>query len=585
MSSVGLSVEAERANHEHRLLILAPFGRDARLVSSVLGGAGIDCTILADLPELVVAIRQGAAAAVIAEEALRADTSSLLELIDHQAPWSDLPILLLTGGRPHRMGHDRRFDLLGNVVLLDRPIRIATLISAATNAIRARARQYETRSHLRALQDADQRKDVFLATLAHELRNPLAPIRNAVELLALSSRLDHTLARSVAMIGRQAALLERLVDDLLEISRITRGVIEIRREPIALATVIESAIDSVRPLIDLGQHRFELELPVHAVHFNGDPVRLAQVFANLLTNAVKYTEPGGTIALRSTVNRKHIIVRVIDSGIGIDAADLTRIFDMFAQAAPLSRRAQGGLGVGLTLVRSLVQLHGGTITATSPGHGRGSEFTVTLPIDPLIEPVSSRAAGESGSVPAPAAHLGASGGDSPRSPMDDSHLVARRDGKPLRIVVVDDNVDAALSLAELLEQLGEQTEVAHDGAQALASVEASLPDLMFIDIGMPEMDGYELARRMRSGQLSGDRASGIQDRDASAARPPMTCVPVLVALTGWGQHRDRIAAMKAGFDHHLVKPASLADLKHVIDMVAGTIPRRHAAAVANVRTG
>ncbi len=367
-----------------------------------------------------------------------------------------------------------------------------------------------------ALKEADRRKDEFLATLAHELRNPLAPLRNSVNILQLSASDDPTVARLCETMERQVAHLVRLVDDLMEVSRITRGKIELRKEPVELAAVLRHAMETSRPLIDAGRIQLAISLPQERIVVNGDPVRLGQVFANLLNNAAKYTNEGGQIWLTARQENKEAVISVRDTGIGIPADVLPKVFEMFMQVDRATNRSQGGLGIGLTLVRSLVELHEGAIVVHSEGPGAGAEFIVRLPV--------AAEQGETGSVAAVAEQ--------------------RRSVPSRRILVVDDNVDSAATLGMLLKYLGAEVHVVHDGASALSAVERYRPDIVLLDIGMPEMDGYEVARRIRKHQ----EFQHI----------------TLIALTGWGQEDDRRRTREIGFDHHLVKPADIAALQELL---------------------
>jgi CheY-like chemotaxis protein/two-component sensor histidine kinase len=314
---------------------------------------------------------------------------------------------------------------------------------------------------------------------------------------------------------RQVTHLVRLVDDLLEVSRITRGVIDVQREPVDLATLLRTAVETTRPMFEGARHRLTVDLPAEPITVSGDAVRLTQVFANLLTNAAKYTDSGGRVTLSARRRAAQALVSVKDSGIGISTAHLKSVFDMFMQVDRSNRRSQGGLGIGLTLVRSLVQMHGGSVEARSDGPGKGSEFIVTLPVS---------------EVDAAAAQL------RPAAPLP---AFAER-----RILVVDDNRDAADTLAMLLETLGATVEVAHGGQMALDVFDRFRPDTVLLDIGMPEIDGYEVARRIRL-------LPGRED-------------VMLVALTGWGQDQDYRQSRTAGFDHHLVKPPDIDELRDVL---------------------
>jgi signal transduction histidine kinase len=365
------------------------------------------------------------------------------------------------------------------------------------------------------LREADRRKDEFLATLSHELRNPLASLRNGLELMRLTGDRPNPAVRDI--MGRQLDHLVRLVDDLLEVSRITRGLLELRRERVDVATIVRNAIETSQPLVQAGGHRLDVSLPGEALWLDGDPVRLTQVLGNLLNNAAKYTDAGGAIALAARRVGDTAVISVRDSGWGITAGGLERIFEMFSREVHAKRRVEGGLGIGLTLSRRLLEMHDGTIEARSEGEGRGSEFIVRLPV-----------AGASARSEDPAPPTG--------------HLPA------LRILVVDDNQDAASSLGMLLEALGAEVDVVNDGPSALATFAARSPAVILLDVGMPEMDGYDVARAVRT-RFPEHR-------------------PTIIALTGRGQAEDRRKAREAGIDHHLVKPAELDVLRALLTGVA-----------------
>jgi PAS domain S-box-containing protein len=352
------------------------------------------------------------------------------------------------------------------------------------------------------LAEGDRRKDEFLAMLGHELRNPLAAVRNAV----VTARLDPSRRdRALDIAYRQTDQLARLVDDLLDVARITHGRMTLRMETVRLAGVLDRAAETTRDLVEARAHLLTLALPDEPLHVNGDPSRLEQVVVNLITNAAKYTEPGGRIEVMARREGEQAVVRVRDNGVGIAPEMLPRVFDLFAQGHRGPARVEGGLGIGLTVVQRLVELHGGRVEVTSEGLGRGSEFRVSFPCVPVADSnaVPDRSAGE--------AH-----------------------GGPVRVLVVDDNADVAEGLMMLLELLGHRVRVAHDGLAALEAVRANAPDLMLVDIGLPGMDGYEVARNVRQDS----RLKGV----------------VLVALTGYGRDEDKRKAIEAGFDDHLVKP-------------------------------
>ncbi len=392
---------------------------------------------------------------------------------------------------------------------------IAALGGFVARARERIARQIEELTCQQAeLRLADQRKDEFLAVLAHELRNPLAPIASALDILKQPGLDSATAAEARDVADRQLKHLTRLVDDLLDVSRIMRGKIDLRKEKVELASMIARAVETARPLIDGARHQLTISLPDEPAWLEADLVRLAQAVGNLLCNAAKYTEPGGTIRLTATYEAGQVSISVRDSGIGIAPDVMPRLFEMFMQVAPGASRSQGGLGIGLTLVKSLIGMHGGTTEARSDGLGKGSEFIVRIPVAlPPLQP------GE------------------PLAPVDYGATIVRR------ILIVDDNADAAQSLAVLLRLRGHEVQVALGGAEAIEITEATIPELVFLDIGMPDIDGYEVARRLRS-------------RFSSS----MT----LVALTGWGTEQDQRRSREAGFDHHLTKPVELTAVEALI---------------------
>lgn len=374
----------------------------------------------------------------------------------------------------------------------------------------------QRKRHEQALRDADRRKDEFLAMLAHELRNPLAPIRNSLNILRLAKQTDPTVEQVSQMMERQVDHMVRLVDDLLEVSRITRGKIELRRELVELAGIVRTAVETSQPLIAAAGHQLAVSLPAEPITVNADPVRLSQVIANLLNNSAKYTEAGGQIWLTVRREPKDVVISVRDTGIGIAPEKLPDVFQLFTQVDRQAGRAQGGLGIGLTLVKSLTEMHGGEVRAHSPGLGQGSEFVVRLPL-----------AAEQMGTKKPRAE------DRPRSGLT-----------PRRILVVDDNRDAAVSMSMLLECLGSEVRVAFNGPDALEAIAEYRPAVILLDIGMPGMDGYEVARRIR------------QQGDFDDV--------TLIALTGWGQEDDRRRSHSAGFDYHLTKPADISTLKALL---------------------
>jgi len=502
---------------EERVLVFTPTGRDAALTSGLLARAGLATEVCADEPTFFAELQRGAAAAVLADEALSPMTvNHLLDVLGSQGPWSDLPLIVFT----RRDSTDdvlATLEPLGNSTLLERPVRITTLISAARAALRARRRQYEVRDLLRSQAEADRRKDEFLAMLGHELRNPLAAIRNAHSVLTRLDFGDDRARRQRGVIDRQTRHLARMVDDLLDVSRVTLGKIALKVQGVDLEEVALSCLRELGTATLAQRPDLQLEVDTAPVRVEGDPVRLEQVISNLLQNAIKYTPPGGRIALRVAEEEGEAVVRVRDTGIGIPPEMLQRIFDLFTQVESSLPRAQGGLGLGLPLVRSLVELHGGRVAVESEGQGRGSEFVVRLPLG--REGVKSRDR------------------SLPRSPRAGT-------AAGLLVLVVEDNRDGRESLRDLLEIWGHRVELAEDGNDGLAKALTSRPDVALIDIGLPGIDGNELARRIRA-SMNGD-------------------CPCLIAMTGYGQPEDRTRALQAGFDTYLVKPVEVDTLSRLL---------------------
>jgi signal transduction histidine kinase len=371
------------------------------------------------------------------------------------------------------------------------------------------------------VQEADHRKNEFLAMLAHELRNPLAPIRNAVEILRVRGTDPQVVEKTRNLIDRQVQYLVRLVDDLLDISRITRGKVQLQTECVAMDAIVSQAVETSRPLLDARQHTLEVRLPEEPVLVNGDPVRLTQVLGNLLNNAAKYTEPGGRVWVTVERDGREVVIRVRDTGMGIPPEMLPAIFDLFTQVDRSLDRSQGGLGIGLTLVRSLVELHGGSVQAVSAGLKQGSEFIVRLP---ALQPNRLDAASRNGAA----------------------ESAVKCPGR--RVLVAEDEPISAMSLEWLLQLEGHEVLVCQDGPAVLASVETFQPEIVLLDIGLPGLDGYEVARRLRE-QAVGNKV-------------------LLVALTGYGQKEDRRRSQEAGFDHHLVKPVDYKTLNALFGSLA-----------------
>ncbi|MBX5462149.1 MAG: PAS domain S-box protein [Steroidobacteraceae bacterium] len=413
----------------------------------------------------------------------------------------------------------RRLDVaVSTAPMHDHTGRIVGIANVARDISEAKAYERAVRRSEEALREADRRKDEFLALLAHELRNPLAPLVNALELLRPEADQNPALRRIRDMMERQLSQLERLVDDLLDVSRISRGRFELRRAPVGLALAIESAVEACQIHIASRGHTLTVEQSPEPLMVEGDFARLAQVFANLISNSIKYTEPGGRIWVSVAREGDEAVVTVRDTGLGIPPESLDLIFDMFSQVQAHKRHAGGGLGLGLALVRSLVKMHGGTVHAFSEGVGKGSTFTVRLPLLQLP-------AAEQASAPHPAA----------------LPLVGQQ---KRRILVADDNADAAASLAMILQMQGHETRTASDGSQAVEIAATFQPDIIFMDVGMPRVDGLEATRRIRA--------------------QPWGKNMLIVALTGWGQQSDRRQTSQVGMDLHLVKPINLEGIAAVL---------------------
>lgn len=375
----------------------------------------------------------------------------------------------------------------------------------------------EQKKVLAALEEADRSKGDFLALLAHELRNPLAPLRTGLEVIRLASGDPDTMAKSWAMMNRQLSHMVRLIDDLLDVARIGRAKMELRRSRVLLADVVSSAVETARPAIEEAGHELTISLPKEPVHLDADLTRLAQVFGNLLNNSAKFTERGGQIWLTATRHGDRVTVAVRDTGVGIPAQLLPTVFEMFSQADRSLERSTGGLGIGLALVKGLVEAHGGAVEAESRGSGKGSTFTVRLPIlEARTEPSLEESAAERPAVM----------------------------GSTRRVLVVDDHQDSASSLAMMLQLLGNEVRVARDGLEGVRLAERFRPQVILMDLGMPNLDGYEATRRIRE--------------------QPWGAEVVIVALTGWGQEEDRVKSKAVGCDAHLVKPVDLPDLEKIL---------------------
>lgn len=512
---------------EERILVLVPTHRDAETTSTILRDAGLETRVVKSLSELCAAAEEGAGAALLTEEALANDHEQCISnWLRNQPAWSDFPLVVLT-----RSGLDPRtsFDELktiGRMTLVQRPVQIAGLVSTLDAAVRDRRRQYVLRDYLaerdrveEALRDADRRKDEFLAMLAHELRNPLAAVRTATTLLGQGNLNDQEQQWMLQVLDRQVTQLNRLIDDLLDVSRVTRGKIELKKAIIPVSDVVERALEVARPMMSAAGHEVIVTGPPtgETLWIEADPARIEQVVVNLLNNAAKYTPAGGHVWLSYSREDDCLRLAVRDDGLGIEPHMLAKIFEMFTQVRHSLDRSEGGLGIGLTVVQRLVQMHGGTVSAESDGVGQGSKFIVHLPL--AMQPMHE-------------------------SPDNNSHAEYH---PSRRILIVDDNRDSASTLAILLRQAGYETAVAYDGLSGVRVAETFQPEVALLDIGLPGIDGYTLAQRLRSHEELKNT--------------------LLVAVSGYGQPDDRRRSQEAGFDHHLVKPINSEQLLQLIQGV------------------
>lgn len=503
---------------DFRVLVLSPLQRDLALTTAVLTRAGFQSEGFANAGALMDALaRGGAGMLLVAAEALSArDTvSRLIHLLDNQPAWSDLPVSIITQSRianPQELIALRKLEHLHSVTFLDRPVRIAALVSTARAALQARARQYQVHALLTAAEDDVRRRDEFLAMLSHELRNPLSAISNAVNVMHLQP--DRS-ARAVRLLERQVGHLTRMVDDLLDVARITSGKVELQKARVNLNQVLSDAVETVAAYIGEQRHHLDVAGSPEALYVEGDSARLIQIVANLLHNAAKYTGPGGQIRVCLERDGDAAVLRVQDSGIGLDPAQCERMFDLFVQGECALDRSQGGLGIGLTIVRRLVRMHGGDVSAASEGPGKGSEFRVRLPLSMHVTAIEDAAADHT----------------------------ARMD-EACRVLVVDDNPEVANGLALLLEVLGHEVRILYRGRDAPGYARDYRPHVVFLDLGMPDMDGFAVARALQ----------------ALPRRAEMT----VVATTGYGDDETVVRSRSSGFDRHLLKPARLQALEEIL---------------------
>ena len=502
-----------------KILLVDDEPRNLDALESILESSGYTFIRAQTADQALLATLQNDFAAIILDIKMPGmDGMELAQLIKQRKRSQHVPILFLTAYSLDESEVLQAYGI-GAVDFLSKPINPEILRSKVsvfaslyrtTRELTSAKELLETRvlERTEALQESDRRKDEFLATLAHELRNPLAPIRYAVKVLDLKGPGTAEQQWAVDLIERQTQHMARLIDDLLDISRITRNTLELRKESLELSAVIAAAVETVRPLIDRDGHTLNINLPSEKIYINGDPVRLAQIFSNLLHNAAKYSKTersGGNITVTARTDGGSVAVSVKDDGVGIAEPMLPRVFEMFAQVRKSIEKSEGGLGIGLALAQRLAEMHGGRIEASSDGLGKGSKFTVHLPVVHIAPSVQQK-----------------------------SDIKATPDGAGRRILIADDNVDVAESFEVMLQMFGHDVRTAFDGLEALEVAEEFRPEIIVLDVGMPKLDGYETARRIRQKPWGRD--------------------VVLIAVTGWGNEKDKSQSAAAGFDVHLVKP-------------------------------
>ena len=497
---------------DHVVVWAAP--KDARLTCEFLTAAGLQCVPVTGWHEARAVLREGVGVLILAGEILTLDVVAELEgHVRVQPAWSDLPIVIVAAA--HQTERLDLIDGLGNVSVLQRPLSLSTLRSTVTAALRARRRQYQVRELLQLRDDADRRKDEFLAMLAHELRNPLAPLRTGLQLLHLQPS-DEVVGRTYAMMERQIAHITRLVDDLLDVSRLTRGTITLQKQVVDLGACVRQVVDTFAAVAAQKDVQLLVDVADDAL-VDADPVRIEQMVGNLVSNAIKFTPERGSVLLVARVEDQHVVLRVRDTGVGISRDQLPFVFELFAQTHRELDRSQGGLGIGLTVVKLLAGLHGGTVSLHSEGEGKGTEAVLRLP----------RAAMTAQSVRAPSTSLA-------------THHQ--------RVLIIEDNQDAADMLATYLRFAGHEVGIAHDGPSGLRLAFEMMPTVILCDIGLPGMNGYQVAQVVR-------------------AAPALTqCV--LIAVTGYGEVSSRERARQAGFTHHLTKPTDPSLLAELIGSVS-----------------
>jgi signal transduction histidine kinase/CheY-like chemotaxis protein len=506
-----------QAADEERILVLAPTGRDTEMTRHILSGAGLSSLACAHIRTVCDELKKGAGVILITDETLSEPAlQSLLRTFDEQEPWSDVPVIVFPGHAGNAAFLLERLGSRANVTILERPVRIAILVNAVRSALRARKRQYQTRDLLLQLEHADRQKDLFLAMLSHELRTPLNAILGWSRILQSGRADQETMKLGVEVINRSALAQAQLIADILSVSQIVAGTLRIEMEPVQLDVIVRAAIDNIRPAAEAKDIHIVLNSDLHASRISGDAGRLQQVMSNLLSNAIKFTPLGGRVEveLKSSESTAEIIVR--DNGKGILPDFLPYVFDRFRQEDSTSTRSQGGLGLGLAIVRHLVELHHGSISADSRGEGQGSTFTVTLPIS-----------------------AAAMGPESERTE-DTKHSLTG-----LHVLAVDDDRDSLVILVTVLEDHGAIVTAVTSAAEALEKIAKNKPDILVSDIGMPGQDGYQLLYDL-------------------STTPAGRLIPA-IALTGYASQQDRERAFEAGYRAHFAKPFEPDELVRSIE--------------------
>lgn len=525
----------ENKNLENRVLVLMPTGRDAALVCATLANAGIRGEVCTDGKEVEENISLGAGAVLLAEEALQNGTlEHLIETFNRQPVWSDIPVVLFAG---NAQNSEILLEIVGtrlNATIVERPIRIAMLVSAVRGALRAREKQYQTRDLLNQLKEADHQKDLFLATLSHELRTPLNSILGWVQLLRGNSAkvsVDHALE----VVERNARAQAEIVSDILFVSRVITGKLELKIETIDLIPVILSAIDNIILSAKAKEIRLQTSFDSNVGKIEGDADRLQQVFLNLLSNAIKFTPNGGRIDVRAAAKNSNVEIEISDTGQGISPEFLPFVFERFRQADNSYTRTVGGLGLGLAIVRHLVELHGGNVSAKSEGKNRGTTITVSFP-----------AAAREEQLPDANQNMNAQFQESEN----------KESLQDVRLLIVEDDEDSREMLRVMFEQYGMKISAVASAAEALEKIGQIQPHVLISDVGLPGEDGYELMRKIR--QLSPEQGGTVP----------------AVALTGYASLQDRVYALDSGYQEHLSKPV---DIDKLVEMVKGLVMRSEGA--------